>query len=231
MNRSADLPLLPPDIWLARGAVLLVVVLQLLVVNDITLGPRWLAPVLELALLAPLSVATAWHQGRVRSADDQLQFQRLVRQRGQIRGSALFLTGVLTLMNVASLGGLVRALVAGHAGDARTLLLDALNIWGTNVIIFALWFWALDDASRTPRPEEADFIFTQEQPGNAETFKDWAPGFIDYLFLAYTNATAFSPSDTFPLTARAKIMMMLESGISFITIGVVAARAVGVITS
>jgi hypothetical protein len=79
------------------------------------------------------------------------------------------------------------------------------------------------------RPAEADFIFTQEQSGNADEFKGWAPGFVDYLFLAYTNATAFSPSDTFPLSRQAKVMMMLESGISFVTIGVVAARAVGII--
>ena len=76
-----------------------------------------------------------------------------------------------------------------------------------------------------------NFAFTQEQSANVDAFKGWSPGFVDYLFLAFTNATAFSPSDTFPLTHRAKLMMMLESGISFLTVGVVAARAVGIITS
>jgi hypothetical protein len=220
---------LPPDIWLARAAVGLVAVLQLSLVNDISFGSRWVAPILELLLLVPLSVATAWHQGRARYASSDDDRQSLASQRRYIRLSALFLTAFATLMNLAALVGLVRALVHGQGTDARTLLLDALNIWGTNVIVFALWFWALDDAPTGHRPKDADFVFTQEQPGASSAFGGWSPGFVDYLFLAFTNATAFSPSDTFPLSRRAKVMMMVESGISFVTIGVVAARAVGIL--
>jgi hypothetical protein len=222
--------LLPPDIWLARGAVGIVALLQVLVINDLVPGPRLVAPIVELCLLAPLSFATARHQRQARTAVTGHEQARLLRQRRTIRLSALTLTGLLTLINLATLVALVRALVIGQGSDARTLLLDAANVWVTNAIIFALWFWALDDAPAEQRPAEADFIFTQEQSGNAEAFKDWSPGFIDYLFLAFTNATAFSPSDTFPLSRRAKVMMMLESGISFVTIGVVAARAVGLIS-
>ena len=76
-----------------------------------------------------------------------------------------------------------------------------------------------------------DFLFTQQQQdSHADGFSDWLPGFIDYLFLAYTNATAFSPADTFPLTVRAKLLMMAESAISLVTIAVVASRAVGILS-
>jgi len=79
-------------------------------------------------------------------------------------------------------------------------------------------------------PDKRDFLFTQQQtPDTNPTFADWSPGFMDYVFLAYTNATAFSPADTFPLTVRAKLLMMAESFISLITIALVASRAVGIL--
>lgn len=104
----------------------------------------------------------------------------------------------------------------------------------TNVVIFALWFWTLDRGSPANRAlfglDQCDFIFTQQQQGEfRKAFAEWSPGFIDYVFLAYTNATAFSPADTFPLTPRAKLLMMAESFISLITIALVASRAVGIL--
>ena len=129
---------------------------------------------------------------------------------------------------------MIQAILSGHAGTGRTLLLDAVNIWATNVVIFALWFWTVDrsgPAARGLLPEdEADFLFAQYQkPIDPTQIERWIPGFVDYLFLAFTNATAFSPADTFPLTVRAKLLMMTESSISFITIAVVASRAVGIL--
>ena len=75
-----------------------------------------------------------------------------------------------------------------------------------------------------------DLLFTQQQQNSSDGFSEWLPGFTDYLFLAYTNATAFSPADTFPLTVRAKLLMMAESAISLVTIAVVASRAVGILS-
>ena len=115
------------------------------------------------------------------------------------------------------------------------MLLDAINIWATNVVIFALWFWTLDRGSPSSRglvlPDRRDFLFTQQQQASDTnpTFADWSPAFMDYVFLAHTNATAFSPADTFPLTKRAKLLMMAESFISLITIALVASRAVGIL--
>ena len=223
------------DFWLARGAVLVIVVLQIAIVNDLTVGPRWLAPALELALLIPLSIATVWTQRRARKASTDEQWNLVGRQRLMMRRLAISLTALVTLMNFVALASLVFAILGGHAGSGRTLLLDALNIWVTNVIIFALWYWALDrggPASKgSPRPDiRNDFLFTQQQPaGESCLHPGWSPGFIDYLFLAFTNATAFSPADTFPLTVRAKLLMMAESAISFATIALVASRAVGIL--
>ena len=221
------------DFWLARGAVLVIVGLQIGIVNDLMVGPRWLAPAVELALLIPLSIATAWTQRRARKAETDEQWILVGRQRAFVRRLAIALTAVITLMNCGALGRLISAILAGTAGTGRTLLLDAVNIWVTNVIIFALWFWALDrggPAGAFSTKRGNDFLFTQQQTSEPARFPDWSPGFIDYLFLAFTNATAFSPADTFPLTVRAKLLMMAESAISLATIALVASRAVGILS-
>lgn len=222
------------DFWLARGAIAVVATLQLLVVNDLSVGPRWLAPGLELALLVPLSAATAWNQHRARRATTDQHWQLIGHHRRLIRRAALVLTVLVTAMNTAALGGLVRALLAGKAGSAPTLLLDALNIWATNVIVFALWFWSTDrggPALRSFRTERgADFLFPQMTLEARTGETPFVPGFVDYLFVSFTNATAFSPTDTLPLTARAKLLMMAEASISLLTVALVAARAVNILS-
>ena len=235
LNPHKHLTTQPIDFWLARGAVLVIAALQIGIVNDLTVGPRWLAPCLELALLIPLSIATAWTQKRARKAATDDQWNLVGRDRRMIRRLAIALTAVTTLMNFGALARLIAAILAGHAGSGQTLLLDAINIWVTNVVIFALWFWALDRGGPAARglvsERKNDFLFTQQQSTvDREQFANWSPGFIDYLFLAFTNATAFSPADTFPLTVRAKLLMMAESAISLATIALVASRAVGILS-
>jgi predicted permease len=234
-NPHRHLTTRPIDFWMARGAVVVIAGLQIGIVNDLTVGPRWLAPCLELALLIPLSLATAWTQKRARKASTDEQWNLVGRDRRMVRRLAVFLTAVSTLMNFGALARLIAAIMAGHAGGGRTLLLDAINIWATNVIIFALWFWALDRGGPAARglvsEQKSDFLFTQQQTTvDRAQFPNWSPGFIDYLFLAFTNATAFSPADTFPLTVRAKLLMMAESAISLATIALVASRAVGILS-
>ena len=223
------------DFWLARGAVLVIVGLQIGIVNDLTIGPRWLAPGLELALLIPLSIATAWTQTRARNASTSAQWKLVGRDRRMVRLLAIALTAVSTMMNFGALVRLIAAMLAGRAGTGHTLLLDAVNIWATNVVVFALWYWALDRGGPAARglvtEQKSDFLFTQQQSNvDRMQFPNWSPGFIDYLFLAFTNATAFSPADTFPLTVRAKLLMMAESSISLATIALVASRAVGILS-
>jgi hypothetical protein len=221
------------DFWLARAAVGLVVILQLLLVNNFSLGARWVAPTVELLLLLPLSVATAWVHNQVKNATTDTHFHLAVRTRRLIRRAALSLTAIITFMNFVALYFLLHALLGGHAGDAKSLLVDAANIWSTNVIAFALWYWGIDrggPAARGLLPHSAvDFLFPQ-MAVNIDATKDWSPGFVDYLFLSFTNATAFSPTDTMPLSARAKLLMMAESAISLMTLALVAARAVNILS-
>jgi hypothetical protein len=132
------------DFWLARGGILVIVGLQIGIVNDLTVGPRWFAPCLELALLIPLSIGTAWVQKRARKASTDKQWHSVGELRRMLRRLAIVLTAVVTLVNSGVLIRLVAAMLSGHAGTGRTLLLDSLNIWVTNTVLFALWFWALD---------------------------------------------------------------------------------------
>ena len=224
------------DRWLARGAVLVIVTLQIAFVNDLSVGPTWLAPAIELALLIPLSAGTIWTQRSVRKAETIAQWRLVRSKRRFVRTLAIALTAFSTAINFVALVLLIQAIIEGHAGTGRALLIDAINIWTTNVLIFTLWFWFLDRGGPSSRglvpDHKRDFLFTQQQQqgaGEEAGFAGWLPGFIDYLFLAFTNATAFSPADTFPLTPRAKLLMMAESAISLITIAVVASRAVGIL--
>jgi hypothetical protein len=221
------------DRWLARGAVIVIVALQVLIVNDLYVGSRWLGPVVELSLLLPLSIGTILtHQSALRAESDQ-EWESVGTRRRWVRRLAITLTALSTILNFIALFLLTKAIFEGHAGNGRTLLLDAINIWVTNVVVFTLWFWTLDRGGPSSRglvsTHMCDFVFTQQSLGQGKGFEDWSPGFVDYLFLAYTNATAFSPADTFPLTQRAKLLMMAESFISLITIALVASRAVGIL--
>jgi len=126
------------DFWLARSAILIIVILQIGIVNDLAVGPRWLAPGLELALLIPLSLATGWTLRHARGASTDAQWAGVGRNRRMVRRLAFVLTAICTLMNFGALARLIAAILAGHAGSGKTLLLDAVNIWATNVVIFAL---------------------------------------------------------------------------------------------
>jgi len=220
----------PWDFWLARGSVIVVAGLQLIVVNDFSIGPKWLAPALELSLLIPLSVATAWTIGKVRNAKHEHHFIELSKYRHAVRVAAVVLTALVTITNFAALYDLVHALLAGKAGAAPSLLLDAINIWITNVIAFTLWFWNIDRGGPALRglhqSRAQDFLFPQMSMPNRE---NWVPGFVDYLFVAFTNATAFSPTDTLPLSQRAKLLMMAQAAVSLLVVALVAARAVNIL--
>lgn len=220
------------DFWFARSSVVVIVALQVLLINKLSLGPRWLAPALETALLVPLSFVTAWTQSQVRNATADHHWASIEQRRRLIRGMAVALTILVSVMNFAALIYLLKALIGGHAKNSgETLLLDALNIWATNVMAFALWFWNIDrggPASKgLTRIDKDDFLFPQMTLPHCD---NWSPGFIDYLYISFTNATAFSPTDTMPLSRRAKLLMAAEAGISLLTIALVGARAVNILS-
>lgn len=221
------------DRWLARGAIAVVVTLQLSLINDLTYGTRWLAPVFELILLVPLTLLTlraeriAWHAHTTQQWESATWYRRFNLTLG------VALVSVISLSNAHALWLLVRALLAGTTGDGRTLLLDALNIWATNVIVFSLWYWELDRGgppiNRSAERGPPEFIFPQMTLPAGTVGADAIPGFIDYLFLSFSTSTAFSATDTMPLTARMKLLMMLEATVSLLTLVLVAARAVNIL--
>jgi hypothetical protein len=152
-----------------------------------------------------------------------------------LRWVELALLAVLVGINALYLVGLIFFLTSGQANDGAVLVKAAVLIWTTNVVAFGVWFWEIDRGgpfARAPEHDHAeerpDLLFpqmTSDVPG----WEGWLPGFTDYLYVAFTNATAFSPTDTMPLTARLKILMAIQSIISLLTVAVVAARAVNVL--
>ena len=122
--------------------------------------------------------------------------------------------------------------LAGTQEVGKNLLFYATQIWFTNVLVFGLWYWELDRGGPgercASRHREPDFLFPQMANPGAATF-DWHPSFVDYLYVSFTNATAFSPTDTMPLTEWAKVLMMIQSLASLITVALVAARAVNIL--
>ena len=150
-----------------------------------------------------------------------------------LRAASLTLTALLTLANGWSAALLVIGLVAGTEGeDAGPLLAAGAAIWLTNVIAFALWYWQLDGGGPVARPTCApaarDFLFPQQQEP-ALAASGWRPLFIDYLYVSFTNATAFSPTDAMPLSRWAKMLMLVQSAISLALAVMVVARAVNIL--
>jgi len=225
----------PSDVWLARGAIVLIGGLQLLFVNrHLTFGSRWEAPAFEMAMLLPLSVATAWHRQRARVATEDRHWQAIARHGRWIRGFSLALTVVVMAINFEALVSVMGALLHGAKGPSgQSLLIDALNIWFTNVVVFALWYWTVDRGGPFARelgtPSPPDFLFPQ-MLGAGDQNPGWTPGFFDYFYVSFTNATAFSPTDTMPLSIRSKLLMAVEAFVSLLTVGLVAARAVNILS-
>jgi hypothetical protein len=146
----------------------------------------------------------------------------------------LFLFVIAALAMVINLANVVTAMV-GKPTDISgiQLLSSSIGVWITNVIIFALLYWQMDRGgpeSRLNRESTSpDWLFPQETAPSGDVSPDWHPAFVDYLYLAYSTATAFSTTDAMPLTARAKLLMMLESSFSLMTVVVVASRAINIL--
>jgi hypothetical protein len=143
------------------------------------------------------------------------------------------LIAVMTLANTVQGVVLIHDIIEGLRGLTSTLLLGrGAAIWVTNVIAFSLWYWALDRGGPTERAFgtaiRPSFIFPEE--ASAEwTPEGWEPTYPDYLYLAFTNAAAFSPTDTLPVMVWAKMTMMAQAAISLAVAILVVARAVNIL--
>ena len=214
--------------WHASLAVLLAIALYVTLPPRLTLGPVWAGPIIVLVILVALNiVAPKRHNESV-----------------WVRTLAIITIAIMNIWNISSVLLLVWDVlghqVHNHAVTGFDLLLGGGEIWLTNVIVFALWFWELDGGGPEPRAHataatefcEADFLFPQMQLDKqrlACAEKPWKPHFVDYLYLSFTNALAFSPTDTMPLSAMAKMLMLAESLVSFVTIAIVVSRSINII--
>ena len=186
---------------------------------------RLVVPALTVVLLAALLVSVP-HGRVVRALGLHAQRVRVGR-----RVVAFAVTAVVSAANGAAIVLLVHLLLSGAQTVASALLRASIHMWCVNVLVFALWFWELDNGGPAMRstagPESRDFLFPQQ--AIAETYPGWKPKFLDYLYLSFTNATAFSPTDTMPLSRWAKMLMLVESAASLLLAIMVAARAVNIL--
>lgn len=201
--------------WPFALAFVVMIALQSTLPEQYSLGNRWVLPAVEVVLVGVLAAATPG---------------RPERRTPGLRRLSLVLIAVASSGTAWSVLRLVAAIAGGSdTGSAAELLSSGAAIWMINVLTFAVWFWELDRGGPVERMAGTDpypdFLFPQMTARDLAP-RDWRPQFADYLYLAFTNATAFSPTDTLPLTRWAKLTMMLQSAISLVTAALVVAKAV-----
>jgi hypothetical protein len=200
------------------AVIALAIVLQLTLPDSLALRPAWLLPSLEGALLIGLVAANP---------------RRIERESPLLRTTSLLLIAAITVGNAWAAGHLIRGLIRGTLGSsAGPLLASGASIYVTNIILFGLWYWEFDRGGpvarlqgRDPYP---DFLFPQMTAPELAP-PEWRPEFVDYLYISFTNATAFSPTDVLPLTRWTKVLMGVQAGVSLGTVALVVARAVNIL--
>jgi hypothetical protein len=204
----------------ATVAIIVAVGLMTFLPDRVANHPRWLVDAVAVILAIVLLLLT-----RNQEHPDR-----------RLRITALFLTGLLSLANLAAGARLVVDLARGQGlKDPATLLLTGGAIWLTNVIVFSLWYWELDRGGRMRRALRShgegghSFLFPQWTVGPPFGDPTWEPTFVDYFYMSFTNATAFSPTDVMPLSRWAKMAMMVQSGLSIVILVLVVARAVNIL--
>jgi hypothetical protein len=199
--------------WPVALAIIALLWLLLSLPARLTLFPTWVALAGAIAMLAALLA--------VGLAPDKRRWMRIER-------AVLLVFAVLGLVvNIVALSRLVNAMLNSPSNIAPlTLLTSSVADWVANVIVFALLYWLLDRGGPEGRSTGAyapeDFTFTQGSVPRQ-------PVFVDYLALAFNTSTAFSPTDTLPVTPRGKLLMMTQSAISLVTVVVVGARAINIL--
>lgn len=204
--------------WPASVAVVVAGILYLILPGKFTIGPVWAIPLIEALILIPLSVVAP----RRKPNEERLT-----------QYAAFSIIAIAGVANITSLVQLIHAVIYhSKSVTGPELLVSSIAIWLTNVIVFSLWYYELDrggpDDRLSPEHSQPDFLFPQMMTPEC-THERWAPAYFDYLYLSFTNATAFSPTDTMPLTPPAKALMLVESLASLLTISIVASRAINIL--
>ena len=207
--------------WPVTISVIVAIVLQRLLPDQLSMRPlpTLLLPVLEAGVLLGLAIANP---------------VRIERRGVFVRWVSIVLILVISAANAASAVLLIREILTNNltTRTAGPLLASGAAIWATNVIAFALWYWEFDRGGPVHRAhgtfQYLDFLFPQMTVDDL-TPPDWEPRFVDYLYLSFTNATAFSPTDVMPLVRWAKLTMLVQSAVSLSLGALVIARAVNIL--
>lgn len=203
--------------WPAALAILVAVLLQLPLPSSIVPAGRWVLPVVETAVFLVLVAANPF---------------RIDRESTALRMLALVNLVFIALANGWTVVLLVQRILTHEPITPGRLLVSGAAIWVTNVIVFGLAYWEFDRGGpavrASGRKKYPDFLFAQMQSPELAP-AEWEPEFADYLYLAFTNATAFSPTDVLPLSRWAKMLMLFQSAVAVIIVALVVARAVNVL--
>ena len=205
--------------WPMALAVATAIALQFALPNRHVISPTFVFPAAESLLFVVLLT------GRSVSHTDPWSIAR--------RRIIFGLIVVMSADTLLAVVELVRGILDGAQGDTGSVLLaTGAAVWWTNIIAFSLWFWMLDRggpaARAAGRATPPSFVFATMQAGEY-TPADWKPKYFDYLYLAFTNATAFSPTDTMPITRLSKLLMLVQSSISLVVALMIISRAVSIL--
>ena len=183
--------------------------------------PPWMVLVIIAVLVAPMAGL------RLSSAKQRwLQIESI--------GTIVFvlLAGFGMLLDLKDL--FVKMITPPNGITGIQLLNSSISLWGTNVLVFSVAYWRIDRGGNVARakgmPGAPDWLFPREEVDD-ESLSSWRPTFVDYLFLAFCTAAAFTPAEAMPMTARAKLLMMAEGLIALVTVLAVASRAIGLLGS
>jgi uncharacterized membrane protein len=204
------------ELWHAQLVFLLAVALQFTIPKELRWGDRNTIAIFELLLVAGIGITAPKRHISFKS------FNRTI---------AVLLIGALSFANISSLVLVINGLLNGSQVPGRQLVTAAFAIFITNIIVFSLWYWELDSPGLTgvkKHDAKPKFDFPQLESKLKEG-EGWEPTFFDYLYVSITNASAFSPTDTLPLTHMAKAIMSVQALISLLTVVLVTARAVNIL--
>ncbi len=204
------------ELWHAQATLALAIFLQLSIGHELRLGPQYLVAGLELVLLLAIGFTAPRRHNTAESVH---------------KAFSTLMIALVSLANAGQLALLTKALITGAHLPGKTLLTNALAIFLTNIIVFGLWYWELDSpglSGHRKKNQENNFQFPQMESMH-ETTRHWRPTFFDYLYVSLTNGTAFSPTDTMPLSHAAKALMSVQALISLLTVVLVTARAVNIL--
>lgn len=208
--------------WPVALAILASLWLLTALQERIRLVPAWATGIAGLVVLAPMVVVAFGHAKR-----RWLAIERII--------TLAFVT-FMAVGTLVSLAYLIDVMIhhSTEVGGLQ-LLASSVGVWITNVLLFSLLHWQIDRGGPVARwngdHRLPDLLFAQQGAPVEAVPAGWRPAFVDYLFFSFSTATAFSATDTLPLTARAKLSVMLESAISLVTLVVVGARAINILAS